>query len=79
MLRIWQQFEVTILFVTHDIDEAVYLGDRILVLGPRPSELRETIMIDLPRPRDQVVTKGLAAFARMRAHVYRSIRCHLSP
>ena len=74
LLRIWREFEVTILFVTHDIDEAVYLGDRILVLSPRPTEVRDAIDVDLPRPRDQVATKALPEFAHLRAHVYRSIK-----
>jgi NitT/TauT family transport system ATP-binding protein len=65
---------VTILFVTHDIDESVYLGDRILVLTSRPTEVREVVAVDLPRPRDQVLTKELPAFAHLRAHVYRSIK-----
>jgi NitT/TauT family transport system ATP-binding protein len=74
LLRVWKEFGVTILFVTHDIDEAVYLGDRILVLTPRPTELQEVVQVDLPRPRDQLKTKELPAFAHLRAHVYRSIK-----
>ena len=75
LLRIWQLFEVTIVFVTHDIDEAVYMSDRVLVLTPRPSNVRETIPVDLPRPRNQVATRELPAFAHFRAHVYRAITC----
>ena len=74
LLRVWEEFGVTILFVTHDIDEAIYLGDRVLVLSPRPTEVREVVEVNLPRPRDQVLTKELPAFARLRAHVYRSIK-----
>jgi len=74
LLRVWHEFGVTILFVTHDIDEAVYLGDRILVLTPRPTEVQEVVDVNLPRPRDQVVTKELAVFAHLRAHVYRAIK-----
>ena len=74
LLRVWEEFGVTILFVTHDIDEAVYLGDRILVLTPRPTEVQEVVEVSLPRPRDQVVTKELPGFARLRAHVYRAIK-----
>ena len=65
---------MTILFVTHDIDEAVYLADRVLVLTPRPTELREAIEVPPARPRDQVTTKEQPEFAHLRAHVYRSIR-----
>jgi len=51
LLRIWREFGVTVLFVTHDIDESVYLGDRILILTARPAEVKETLDVDLPRPR----------------------------
>jgi len=74
LLSVWQRFAVTILFVTHDIDEAVYLGDRILVLTPRPTVLPEAVEVGLPRPRDQVVTKELPEFAQLRAHVYLAIK-----
>ena len=65
---------MTVLFVTHDIDESVYLADRIVVLTPSPTEVNEVIDVDLPRPRDQVDTKELPEFARLRAHVYRLIK-----
>ncbi|HEX6350589.1 MAG TPA: ABC transporter ATP-binding protein [Candidatus Dormibacteraeota bacterium] len=74
LLGVWQRYPVTILFVTHDIDEAVYLGDRILVLTARPTVLAELVEVDLPRPRDQVETKALTEFAQLRARVYRAIR-----
>jgi NitT/TauT family transport system ATP-binding protein len=74
LLSVWQRFGVTILFVTHDIDEAVYLGDRILILTPRPTVLDGIVAVDLPRPRDQVSTKELPEFAHLRARVYRSIK-----
>jgi NitT/TauT family transport system ATP-binding protein len=74
VLRVREQFGVTVLFVTHDIDESVYLADRIVVLTPSPTEVRETLTVDLPHPRDQVDTKELPEFARLRAHVYRLIK-----
>jgi len=74
LLSVWRRFGVTILFVTHDIDEAVYMGDRILILTPRPTVLEDSVAVDLPRPRDQVATKELPEFARLRARVYRSIK-----
>ncbi len=74
VLRVREQFGVTVLFVTHDIDESVYLADRIVVLTPSPTEVREVLGVDLPHPRDQVDTKELPEFARLRAHVYRLIR-----
>jgi NitT/TauT family transport system ATP-binding protein len=65
---------VTIVFVTHDIDESVYLSDRIIVLTPSPTTVREIIQVELPKPRDQVETKELPDFAHLRAHVYRLIK-----
>jgi NitT/TauT family transport system ATP-binding protein len=51
LLRIWQQGRKTVLFITHQIDEAVFLADRIVVLGRRPGRVKEIIPIELPRPR----------------------------
>lgn len=51
LLRIWEQERKTIIFVTHSVDEAIYLGDRIIVFSARPGRVKEIIEIDLPRPR----------------------------
>ncbi len=74
VLQVRQDYDVTIVFVTHDIDESVYLSDRIIVLTPSPTRVRETLEVALPRPRDQVATKELQEFARLRAHVWRTIK-----
>ena len=74
VLQVRERYGVTVLFVTHDIDESVYLADRIIVLTPSPTEVREVLSVDLPHPRDQVDTKELPEFARLRAHVYRLIK-----
>jgi NitT/TauT family transport system ATP-binding protein len=74
ILEVRDRYEMTILFVTHDIDESVYLADRIVVLSPSQTEVREIIDVGLPRPRDQVDTKELPEFAHLRAHVYRLIK-----
>jgi NitT/TauT family transport system ATP-binding protein len=74
ILEVRERYDVTIVFVTHDIDESVYLSDRIVVLGPSPTTVKEILDVDLPRPRDQVETKELPEFARLRAHVYRLIK-----
>src|SRR5215217_291275 len=52
LLRIWSAQQKTVLFVTHQIDEAVYLADRIVVFTSRPGEIREIVEVDIPRPRD---------------------------
>jgi NitT/TauT family transport system ATP-binding protein len=74
VLRVREDFEVTILFVTHDIDESVYLADRVVVLTHAPTEVKEIVPVDLPQPRDQLATKELPEFAHLRAHVYRHIK-----
>jgi NitT/TauT family transport system ATP-binding protein len=52
LLQIWRQVDITILFVTHDLDEAIYLSDRIVVLAPNPGRVLEIIEVPVPRPRD---------------------------
>ena len=74
VLKIRDDYGITVLFVTHDIDESVYMADRVVILTARPSRVQEVLEIDLPRPRDQVQTKELPAFAHLRAHVYRAIK-----
>jgi NitT/TauT family transport system ATP-binding protein len=74
VLRVREEFAVTILFVTHDIDESVYLSDRVVVLTHAPTEVKEIIDVDLPFPRDQIATKELPEFTHLRGHVYRLIK-----
>jgi NitT/TauT family transport system ATP-binding protein len=74
VLQVRQRYGVTVVFVTHDIDESVYLSDRIVVLTPAPTSVAEIVEVPLPRPRDQVDTKELPEFAQLRAHVYRLIK-----
>jgi len=79
VLRVKDEFGITILFVTHDIDESVYLSDRVVVLTHSPTEVKEEISVGLPRPRDQIATKALPEFAELRAHVYRLIKREQAP
>jgi NitT/TauT family transport system ATP-binding protein len=74
ILRVRERYGITILFVTHDIDESVYLSDRVIVLTHSPTEVKEVVAVDLPRPRDQITTKELPEFSHLRAHVYRLIK-----
>src|SRR5215218_965375 len=73
VLGVREQFGITIVFVTHDIDESVYLSDRVIVLTHSPTEVKEVVPVDLPKPRDQIETKEVPEFAHLRAHVYRLI------
>jgi NitT/TauT family transport system ATP-binding protein len=70
---------MTILFVTHDIDESVYLSDRIVVLTHAPTEVKEILPVGLPSPRDQITTKENPEFATLRAHVYRLVKREQPP
>ncbi len=74
LLDIWTRQPKTILFVTHDIEEAVYLADRVLILSARPARVVEEVRIDLPRPRDQITTRSHERFVEYRNHIYTRIR-----
>lgn len=71
---IWKRLGVTVLFVTHDIDESVYLGERVLILSHSPTVIQEDLQIDLPDERDQLTTRSLTRFAELRGHVYEQIQ-----
>jgi NitT/TauT family transport system ATP-binding protein len=71
---LWKRLGMTVLFVTHDIDEAVYLGQRVLVLSSSPTVVMDDVLIDLPEERDQLGTRALPRFAELRAHVYGRIQ-----
>ena len=79
VLRVREQYGITILFVTHDIDESVYLSDRIVVLTHTPTVVKDVLAVELPSPRDQIATKELPEFTHLRAHVYRLIRREQQP
>jgi NitT/TauT family transport system ATP-binding protein len=64
--RLWERTRKTIVFVTHDIEEAVFLGDRVVCLSARPGRIREEVKIDLPRPRTLEIKKS------MQCHEYRN-------
>lgn len=72
LLRIWRETGKTVLLVTHQIDEAVFLSDRVLILTTRPGRLKEEIAIDIRRPRDLSV-KRTAEFARYTDYIWRAI------
>ena len=71
--RLWERTRKTIVFVTHDIEEAVFLGDRVVVLSARPGRIREEVRIDLPRPRTLEIKKSAQCHA-YRNHIWDLVR-----
>jgi sulfonate transport system ATP-binding protein len=70
LIRIWKEIGSTVLFITHNTEEAVYLAERILVLDQKPTKIKEEILVDLPRPRNFADPE----FVRIRNHVTDSIK-----
>jgi NitT/TauT family transport system ATP-binding protein len=73
LLTLWKELGTTILLVTHDIEEAIYLSDRVHVLARRPSRIVETVHVPLARPRNQVGTRAAPSFMELRNAIYRRI------
>jgi ABC-type nitrate/sulfonate/bicarbonate transport system ATPase subunit len=67
LLQIWADFGKTVVFVTHDVEEAIYLSDEIHVMAARPGRIIESLPIDLPRPRARAVVTT-PAFVRIKKH-----------
>lgn len=74
MLKVREDFGITIVLVTHDIDEAVYLSDRVVVVTKGPCTVDEIIPVELPFPRDQIETKSDPRFVDLRARVFSRIK-----
>jgi NitT/TauT family transport system ATP-binding protein len=68
LLQIWRQVDITILFVTHDLDEAIYLADRVVVLGSHPGRILDVVEVPVPRPRDPAQLLS-APFLATRRHL----------
>ena len=71
---LWQRLKVTVLFITHDIDEAIYLGQRVVMLSSSPTVVQDEITVDLPAARDQLHTRADPRFTELRTHVYEQIQ-----
>jgi len=71
---LWHRLRMTVLFVTHDIDESVYLGQRVLVMSHAPAVVMEDVSIDLPDDRTQLETRSMVRFGELRKHIYSQIQ-----
>src|SRR5262249_14919173 len=70
LLRIWEEDRKTVVFITHSIDEALLLGDRVLVMSPRPGRIGRDIAVPFARPRDPFRLRGDAAYARLGREIW---------
>ena len=73
LLKIWSQFKTTVIFVTHDIEEAIFLADRVVVMKTLPGDIKRQVSLDLPRPREPSVIKS-ELFNRYRGEILELIR-----
>jgi NitT/TauT family transport system ATP-binding protein len=73
VLQLWERRKFTAILVTHDVEEAIFLADRVAVLGARPTSLKEVIDVGLPRPRDQLATREDPRFLKLRHHITTSL------
>ncbi|HEX9465084.1 MAG TPA: ABC transporter ATP-binding protein [Alphaproteobacteria bacterium] len=74
LLQIWTTMQTTVLFVTHSIEEAIYLGDRVVVMTPRPGRISADVLTGLPRPRSEVDVKSLPRFDELRHAIRQALR-----
>ena len=70
VIRLWKETGTTVVFITHNIEEAVYLAERVLILTNKPAKIREEVLVDLPRPRDVTDPK----FIEIRNHITEQIK-----
>lgn len=73
LLQIWGDFKKTILFITHDIDEAIFLSDDIYILTPRPGTIKEKVSIQLPRPRNEQTLLD-SKFIQLKEYVLQALK-----
>jgi NitT/TauT family transport system ATP-binding protein len=78
LLRIWQEERKTVLFVTHQIEEAVYLSDKVIVMSKRPGRVKSIIDVDLPRPRDYELRVS-HAFNELKLAIWNELKDEISP
>ena len=74
LLNLWGRVKSTVLFITHDLDEAIYLSDLVVVMGRRPGRIKEVLEVTLPHPRYSYDTRAEKEFARLRSIAWQSIK-----
>ncbi len=74
LLTLWARVQSTVLFITHDLDEAIYLSDIVVIMGRRPGRIKEVLDVNLPRPRFSYDARAEKEFARLRNIAWQSIR-----
>lgn len=79
LLRIWGETHKMVLFVTHSIDEAIYLSDRVVVMDPNPGRIREIVSVDLPRPRHSVDIHSEKRFIELQRDIRKMLRETTAP
>jgi NitT/TauT family transport system ATP-binding protein len=74
LLALWDRIKSTVLFITHDLDEAIYLSDIVVIMGRRPGRIKEVLEVTLPRPRYSYDVRAEKEFSRLRTIAWKSIR-----
>lgn len=74
LMQLWQDTRKTVVFITHDLDEAILLADRVVLLSRRPGRVRDIFPIDLPRPRADYDARGHETFTRVRKEIWQALR-----
>lgn len=74
LLTLWGRVKSTVLFITHDLDEAIYLSDMVIIMGRRPGRIKEILDVNLPRPRYSYDARAEKEFARLRGIAWQSIK-----
>ncbi len=77
LLKVWQNNHKTVIFVTHQIDEAIFLSDRVIIMSARPGKIKESININLPRPR-RLEMKTSKEFVKLQKHIWQEIMQEVS-
>src|SRR6266700_1776516 len=77
LLRIWEEHKKTVVFITHSVDEAVFLGDRILVMTAQPGKVKTFVPVPLPRPRNIMELQKSPEYGELIAHIWSSLRAEV--